>query len=93
LDFREAVMHTVEALQEALQAVERLGYQVRQEWLDGSGGGTCEFGGKHWIFLDLSQSAAERLELTLSVLRIHARKRRVQVSPQLRRLCEQTKVA
>jgi hypothetical protein len=84
-------MHTVVALQEALQAVEQLGYRVRQEWLDGGGGGTCEFGGKQWIFLDLSQSAAEQLELTLSVLRNHSRTRRLQISPQLQRLCKETR--
>jgi hypothetical protein len=86
-------MHTVDALQEALQEIERLGYLVRQEWLEGRGGGTCEFGGKQWMFLDLSQSVAEQLELTLSILRNHAHQRCLQVSPQLLRLCEETRVA
>ena len=34
-------MHTVDLLEEALGLVERVGYRVRQEWLDGGGGGGC----------------------------------------------------
>ena len=31
-------MHTVELLDEAVQAARRLGYEVRQDWLGGDGG-------------------------------------------------------
>jgi hypothetical protein len=84
-------MHTVQALEEALQAAERLGYQVRREWLDGGGGGACEFGGKQWMFVDLSQSAAEQLEQVLSVLRSHATTNRLHLSPLVGRLCRTRK--
>ncbi|MBW3599248.1 MAG: hypothetical protein KY475_18505, partial [Planctomycetes bacterium] len=66
-------MHTVEVLDEALAAARKLAYGVRQEWLDGAGGGLCEFGDRRWIFVDLSQTAAEQLEEVLAVLRRDAR--------------------
>lgn len=54
-------MHTVELLEQSLAAAQRLGYSIRQEWLGGVGGGACEFGGKKWIFVDLSLNAVEQL--------------------------------
>ena len=62
-------MHTIDRLTEALQAAGQLGYRIRQEWLDGRGGGGCEIAGQKWIFLDLAQSASEQLEVVLTTLR------------------------
>ncbi len=64
-------MHTVDLLREALQAASGLGYQVRQEWLGGSGGGGCEIKGRRWMFLDLALSPAEQLDLVVETLRRH----------------------
>jgi hypothetical protein len=61
-------MHTVELLDEAVRVAASLGYQVRQEWLDGGGGG-CEFGGRRWIFIDLGSSVPEQFEQVARVLR------------------------
>ena len=47
-------MHTVEALEQALDLAQRLGYEVRQEWLGGNGGGGCELNGQKVLFLDLA---------------------------------------
>ncbi len=55
-------MHTVEMLEEALELAERLGFKVRQEWLDGRGSGVCELKGQKWIFLDLAEPAREQLQ-------------------------------
>jgi hypothetical protein len=55
-------MRTVELLEEALAIAEYLGYHVRHEWLGGSGGGACEFGGRRWMFVDLALSLDEQLE-------------------------------
>jgi hypothetical protein len=60
-------MHTVELLDEALRLAERLGYGVRHEWL-GTGGGACEFRGRRWLFVDLSQTALEQLQQVREVL-------------------------
>jgi hypothetical protein len=85
-------MHTVDVLNEALRVAARLGYAVRQEWLE-SGGGLCEFGGKRWVFVDLSQPAVEQLEVVLNVLRHDAEFHNQPVSPLLRRLCEPRRAA
>ena len=66
-------MHTIELLEECLAAAQRLGYQVRHEWLGGIGGGGCEFAGRRWLFVDLGLSAAEQLEQAATALRGDAR--------------------
>jgi hypothetical protein len=55
-------MHTVEMRERMIRVAEELGYSVRQEWLGGTGGGLCEFGGRRHIFLDLALSAVEQLD-------------------------------
>ena len=61
-------MHTVELLEQSLNVVQQLGYSIRHEWLDGDGGGVCEFGGKKWVFVDLAQSADEQLESVVEAI-------------------------
>jgi hypothetical protein len=61
-------MHTVEMLERLLAASEELGYGVRHEWLGGSGGGACEFGGRKWLFVDLALNAVEQLEQVAEAL-------------------------
>jgi hypothetical protein len=62
-------MHTVELLQEAMEAAQRLGYEVRQDWLGGNGGGHCLVRGRKWLLLDLAQTADEQLEVLAEALR------------------------
>ena len=62
-------MHTVELLQEAVEAARRLGYDVRQDWLGGDGGGHCIVRGRKWLLLDVAQSADEQLEVISEALR------------------------
>jgi len=62
-------MHTVELLQEAVEAARRLGYEVRQDWLGGDGGGHCIVRGRKWLLLDVAQSADEQLEVVGEALR------------------------
>lgn len=62
-------MHTIDLLEQAIEVAEQLGYQTRQEWLGGSGGGRCEFAGKRWIFIDLTLTAFEQLEQVTEALR------------------------
>ncbi|MCE9528622.1 MAG: hypothetical protein K8R36_21465 [Planctomycetales bacterium] len=62
-------MHTVEMLERLLALAGQMGYVIRQEWLGGSGGGECEFGGRRYIFVDLALSVVEQLEQVASVLR------------------------
>ena len=65
----EAGMHTVELLEYALVVARKLGYQVREEWLAGQGGGHCLLRGEKWIFLDLAHTRQEQLNQVLEALR------------------------
>ena len=62
-------MHTVEMLREAVSLAKRAGYGVREEWLDGIGGGSCEVNGRKSIFIDLTLSPADQLDQILEALR------------------------
>jgi hypothetical protein len=76
-------MHTVELLQEAVDAARRLGYEVRQDWLAGDGGGHCLVRGRKWLLLDLAQSADEQLEVVADALRGESGAPRMIKSPEL----------
>jgi hypothetical protein len=62
-------MHTVELLDEALGAARRLGYDVRQDWLGGDGGGHCLVRGRRMLLLDVAQSPDEQLDIVIDALR------------------------
>lgn len=79
-------MHTVEALERCLSVAEELGYQIRQEWLDGAGGGACEFAGRKWLFVDLSLSAVDQLQQVADSLAADPAIDRVTLPPPLKRL-------
>jgi hypothetical protein len=82
-------MHTVELLREAVEAARQLGYEVRQDWLGGNGGGHCLVRGRKWLLLDLAQTAGEQLEVVTDALRgetgaeaaIHSRELAARVRP------------
>jgi len=61
-------MHTVELLEIAIAEADKLGYEVRQEWLGGTGGGRCEFAGRRVIFIDLALNSAEQLDQVIEAL-------------------------
>ena len=62
-------MHTVELLQEALDTARGLGYDVRQDWLGGNGGGHCLVRGRRLLLLDVAQTPDEQLEVVADALR------------------------
>jgi hypothetical protein len=62
-------MHTAELLQEALEAARGLGYDVRQDWLGGDGGGHCLVRGRRMLLLDVAQSPDEQLDVVADALR------------------------
>ena len=76
-------MHTVEVLQEALETARRLGYEVRQDWLGGNGGGHCLVRGRKWLLLDVAQTVDEQLAVVTDALRGETAAARVAVSPEL----------
>jgi len=79
-------MHTIELLEQALDLAGRLGYKVRQEWLDGIGGGGCELGGRKVLFLDLALGPVDQLDQVLDTLRREPDAARLPMPHQLREL-------
>lgn len=77
-------MHTVAMLNEALEAARRLGYEVRQDWLGGNGGGHCLVRGRKWLLLDVAQSADEQLDIVGNALRDEMGAERAVQSPELK---------
>ncbi len=61
-------MHTVEVLEQAFAVAGSLGYQVRQEWLGGTGGGACEVGNRKLLFVDLALNHIEQLDQVMGAL-------------------------
>jgi len=62
-------MNVVELLERALANARSLDYRIREEYLAGSEGGLCEFGGQRWIFLDPSLSHFEQLQVVMQILK------------------------
>jgi hypothetical protein len=62
-------MHTAELLQEALATARSLGFEVRQDWLGGNGGGHCLVRGRKLVLLDIAQSTEEQLDVVAEALR------------------------
>jgi hypothetical protein len=86
-------MRTVELLDQSLEVAQALGYRVRHEWLGGSGGGACEYGGRKWLFVDLALTADEQLEQICRTLRSDPGIHLVEVSPSLRWLFDLKRAA
>jgi hypothetical protein len=61
-------MHTAELLQEALEAARKAGFEVRQDWLGGNGGGHCLVRGRKLVLLDIAQSTDEQLDIVAEAL-------------------------
>jgi hypothetical protein len=76
-------MHTVELLNEAVDTARRLGYEVRQDWLGGNGGGHCLVRGRKWLLLDVAQTVDEQLDVVTEALRSEAGAAKAIRSPEL----------
>jgi hypothetical protein len=76
-----------------MELARRLDYLVREEYLDGAGGGHCFFSGKKWLLLDVTQSPEEQLSDVVDALRTESGVWRFQVTPQLAEMLQLTKAA
>lgn len=66
---KEANMHSVDVLEEAIALAEYCGFEVRREFLGESTGGACRIGGQWILFVDLSLPAAEQLSQVIAAMR------------------------
>lgn len=62
-------MHTAQLLSQALDLSRRVGYQIREEVLEGAGGGHCLIRGQKWLLIDLTQTQQEQLNDIVDALR------------------------
>jgi hypothetical protein len=63
------MMNAAKLLSLAVDAARGAGYEVREEVLDGAGGGHCVIRGKKCLLLDMTQTHREQLTDVLDALR------------------------
>jgi len=90
---KEFPMHAAGLLAEAIELARKLDYRVREEYLEGAGGGHCMFAGKKWLLLDVTQSTHEQLSDVADALRLESGVKRHKVSPSLAELLFASKAA
>jgi hypothetical protein len=76
-------MHDARLLAEAVEIARRLGFRVREDVLEGAGGGHCCYHGQKWLFLDATQSDEEQLNDVLDALRAEPAVGGLAISPPL----------
>jgi hypothetical protein len=76
-------MHAAKLLAEALELARQMQYTVREEYLDGAGGGHCYFSGKKWLLLDVAQSTEEQLSDVGDALRTESTLASISMTPSL----------
>ena len=62
-------MNTVVQLEQKLERIRKLGYEVHFDWFGGTGGGACQMGNRRCLFLDLAMGADEHLAIAEDLLR------------------------
>ena len=87
-------MHTAQLLSQAIDTARRLGFDVREDVLDGAGGGHCLIRGKKWLMLDVTQSYREQLSDVIDALQTEPDLGSIELHPALaERVNPQSKVA
>lgn len=81
-------MHTLDLLEQALEAARRLGYKVRYEALGDAGGGACQIKGQRMLFLDPADGPLEQLQTTVTALEDETALAQLAVGPELARLLQ-----
>jgi hypothetical protein len=87
-------MNTAQLLSQAIDAARRLGYEIREDALEGAGGGHCLIRGKKWLLLDMTQTYRDQLSDVLDALRVEPELGAIEMHPALaERLQTQQKAA
>ena len=86
-------MHAAKLLAEAVELARQMEYTIREEHLDGAGGGHCTFGGRKWLLLDVTQSPDEQLSDVTDALRAENGLWRLPITLHLAGLLQVTKAA
>lgn len=86
-------MSTAKMLAEAVQLARDAGYVIREDHLDGAGGGHCRIHDVKWLLLDVTQPLEEQLNDAVDALRQESLWRKRGVSPDLADLLGMSKAA
>ena len=78
-------MSTAGLLAEAVHLAKESGFRIREDHLDGAGGGHCLIHGVKWLLLDLTQALDEQLNDAIDALRAEPTPPAT-ISPELARL-------
>jgi hypothetical protein len=62
-------MHTVDLLEEALVLAEKMGFELRKEWLGEAAGGACRLGSRWILYVNLTLPIDEQLGQVIRALR------------------------
>ncbi len=76
-------MHAAKLLALAVDAARTAGFEVREEVLDGAGGGHCVVRGKKCLLLDITQSHHEQLSDVMDALRSEPQLNRANLHPMI----------
>lgn len=86
-------MQAARLLAEALQLAARRGYRIREDILDGAGGGHCVLAGQKWLLLDVTQSFDDQLADVIDALRAEPGIGHAKISPFLAQKLQTTTAA
>jgi hypothetical protein len=76
-----------------MRAAHQIGFEIREEWFGGSGGGGCVVRGRKILFLDLNLGPRQRLDQVLAALRSDPKSDEIVMTTTLRRVLDDRKVA
>lgn len=62
-------MTTIQLVEELLSVAQTLGFEVREDWFSGHGGGICIVKGQKQLYVDLAQTVEEQLQSMVQALR------------------------
>lgn len=82
-------MRTLELLDYLIELARRLGYEIREEWLEGCGGGACHIKGQKVLFVDLSLPPADRIEHVARALKGCHELENIYVLPEARAMLDE----
>lgn len=82
-------MRTLELLDYLIELARRLGYEIREEWLDGLGGGACQIKGQKVLFVDQSLPPSDRVDQVARALKGCEELARIYVLPEARAMLEE----
>ena len=81
-------MRTLELLDYLIELARRIGFEIREEWLDGMGAGACEIRGQRILFVDQSLPPSDRLVQIAHSLRGRAELETIYILPEARAILD-----